>query len=339
MPGWASPEEPATAPIRPVPPGPPPPMSGPPMSGPPISGPPISGPPMSGPPMSGPPMSGPPMSGPPISGAPAGSGSLYGTSASGPSTPDPYGPGAARPWTPEPAFPGEKPSWQPRITPSPPQRGKLGLGLLVGLLVGLIVAGPGGYLLRLWTAEERPVATGPTAAPAPSPGGSPSLRPYEASQLELNRAKFDGNLAAFAESWLPWMGGCTKNGEPGGPRLSQAERTRIFCEIGGLNVFFVEYTSVAERDKARLVRSRLNIDARQITPGVSAPAERTGRSGAVKGTYVEYAFREGAGTNARPVCSIWWDDADTPVAGFLQSPWSAVGEKWGPIRDVWERYS
>jgi len=322
MPGWASPEEPATAPMRPVPPGQRP----------------MPGPPISGPPTSGPPISGPPISGPPISGAPVSSGALYGTP-SGPSTPDPYGPGAARPWTSEPAFPGEKPSWQPRITPSPPQRGRLGLGLLVGLLVGLIVAGPGGYLLRLWTADHGPVATGPTAAPVPSPGGSPSLRPYEASQLALNRAKFDGNLAAFAESWLPWMGGCTKNGEPGGPRLSQAERTRIFCEIGGLNAYFVEYTSVAERDKARLVRSRLNIDARQLTPGVSAPAERTGRSGAVKGTYVEYAFREGAGNNARAVCSIWWDDADTPVAGFLQSPWTAVGEKWGPIRDVWERYS
>jgi hypothetical protein len=333
MPGWTPPEEPATAPMRPVPPLPPP------ASGPPASGPPSSGYPISGPPISGPPTSGPPVSGPPISGAPVSSGSLYGTPASGPATSDPYAASSARPWTPEPTFPGERPSWQPRITPSPPQRGRLGLGLLVGLLVGLVIAGPGGYLLRLWTADDGAPTTAQTAAPAPSPGGTPSLRPYEASQLALNRAKFDGNLAAFAESWLPWVGGCAKNGEPGGPRLSQAERARIFCEIGGLNVFFVEYTSVAERDKARLVRSRLNIDARQLTPGVSAPAERTGTAGAVKGTYVEYAFREGAGSASRPVCSIWWDDAETPVAGFLQGPWSAVGEKWGPIRDVWERYS
>jgi hypothetical protein len=265
---------------------------------------------------------------------------------------DPYAGSGAQPWLPDagqwtsgsaedPIFADDRPTWQPRITPSPRQRSRLGLGLLIGLLVGLLVFGTGGYLVRM-SMEPAGGATGREGTPAPSapgPAGSASLPPYEASQLTVNRGKFDGELAAFAESWLPWLGGCAKNGEPGGPRLSRAERTRIFCEIGGLNVFFVEYTSIAEREKARLLRSQLNIDARQLTPGVVAPQERTGGSGTVSGNYVEYAFREGSGDNARAVCSVWWDDADAPVAGFLQAPWTAIGERWEPIRDVWQRYS
>jgi hypothetical protein len=253
----------------------------------------------------------------------------------------PAGPtGPAGPAGADPLLPEDRASWQPRITPSPQQRSRLGLGLLIGLLIGLVAFGPGGYALRMWTTEPGTTVAGPTPTPAPTASGSAALPPYEASQLALNEAKFDGELTAFAESWLPWLGGCAKNGEPGGPRLSQAERTRIFCEIGGLNAFFVEYTSIAERDKARLLRSRLNIDARQLTPGVGPPAgEKAGASGTVKGGYVEYAFREGSGANARVVASVWWDDADAPVAGFLQGPWTSVGEKWEPIRDVWQRYS
>jgi hypothetical protein len=268
---------------------------------------------------------------------------------------------AVRPWTPaadqwsagstgptspadppsagDPLFPDDRPSWQPRIEPSPPGQNRLGLGLLIGLLAGLLVFGSGGYLLRMWTGESGTPVAGPTPTPA-APTASASLPPYEASQLKVNQDKFGGALAPFAESWLPWMGNCAKNGEPGGPRLARAERTRVFCEVGGLNVFFVEYTSIAERDKARLLRTQLNIDARQLTPGAAPPVERTAApSGDGAGGYVEYAFREGSGAGARVVASVWWDRADAPVAGFLQGPWTSVGESWEPIRDVWRRHA
>jgi hypothetical protein len=247
---------------------------------------------------------------------------------------------AAQQWSAEPVspaqdplFPDERSPWLPRITPSPPpQRGRLIVGLLIGALAGLLVFGTAGFFVGRSTAPEASGTTGgdrPTPPPTPGPSALP---PYEASQLALNKGKFDGELAAFAESWLPWVAGCIRNGEPGGPRPLPAEKTRIFCEIGGLNVFFVEYKSLAERDKAHALRVALNIDARELTPGVGRPDERRGTSGA-------YAFREGSGATARTVASLWWDDADKPVAGFLQGPWKGLGESWDPLRDVWRRYS
>jgi hypothetical protein len=37
---------------------------------------------------------------------------------------------------------------------------------------------------------------------------------------------------------------------------------------------------------------------------------------------------------------MWWDDARTPVAGYLLAYWKeGLGEKWEPMRDLWSRYA
>jgi len=171
--------------------------------------------------------------------------------------------------------------------------------------------------------------------------GTQSLRPHEQSQLALNRAKFGGELARFAERWLPWVSGCTTNIDPGGPKLNDTATARVACGYGAATVYFVDYPSVAARDKARTRYLAQHIDAQQPTPGVATPTQTATPSGASTGSYLEFAYTITSGERTgQVVAGLWWDNTATPVAGYLLAYWSdGLGNSWPPLRDVWQRTS
>jgi hypothetical protein len=239
-----------------------------------------------------------------------------------------------RAWTdPAPVEQGQQ--WQPRITPSPPKPSRLGLGILIGVLVGLLLFGTAGYF-----AGDYLASSDPDPAPTASPRPTGSIGPYEAGQLELNRAKFTGDLAVIAEPWLAWVGGCASSGEQFGPKLEAGEQTRVFCEYNNVSVYFVQYKTVADRDNKRTARQKQNTDAQALTPGAAAPSKKGGTSGKTNGTYIEYAYRVGTGDQARTTSGIWWEQDSAPVAAFIEVFWTdGIGEKWDALRDVWLRYS
>jgi hypothetical protein len=260
------------------------------------------------------PISTAPTSGTPTSGAP------YSTSSGG--TPS-YGPfhGDNTPWD-NPPFPGR------RIEPSPPpDRSRLLIGLLAGLIAGLLVFGVGGFF------------TG--RATAPTTSATPKLGVFERSQAALNRPHFaPTGLVAISQGWLPYLSTCTRSGETGGPALNAGEKARVRCTLDGMSAIFVEYNSLADRDKARVATLGQNVDARTLTPGVGPVSQRRAPSGRTKGSYVEYAYKLTEGGVTRPVAAIWWDDAQTPVAGYLLAYWQeGLGESWDPLRDLWARYA
>jgi hypothetical protein len=108
-----------------------------------------------------------------------------------------------------------------------------------------------------------------------------------------------------------------------------------------MSAIFVEYDSIAQRDKAREGVLGQNADARTLTPGAGpAVADRRAPSGRTAGNYVEYAYKLTEGGRSRVVSGIWWDDAQTPIAGYLLAFWKeGVGERWEPMRDLWSRYA
>jgi hypothetical protein len=227
------------------------------------------------------------------------------------------------------------PARGPRIEPSPPpNRRKLVLGLLIGLAAGLLIFGTGGVIAGR--------ATAPTAKPVPTvaPTTEPPLGLYEQSQSALNQPKFTGELTPIAQGWLPYLAGCSRSGTTNGPALNVGEKTRVRCTFDGMTAIFVEYTSVAARDKARVTTLGQNVDARTLTPGVGAAKERAAPSGRTSGNYVEYAYKLTENNVTRTVSGIWWDDARTPVAAYLLAYWKdGVGESWAPMRDIWTRYA
>jgi hypothetical protein len=243
----------------------------------------------------------------------------------------------------DPLFPGEVPSWQPRIIPSPPPpRGRFLRGLLVGVLAGVLVFGAGGFFAGRWTANSSQVTpSGPPGPGSPAPNIPAAFPPYEQSQLSLNQAKFTGDLAALAEPWLPWMSGCRRSGDRDGPRLNPGEAIRVACEFGSIALNFVEYKSIVERDKTRIRHLAENVDARELTPGVTAGTDRkTTPSGRSEGGYIEYAYRANEPGPQRTVCGLWWDVADKPVAAYLLTFWKeGLGASWEPLRDVWGRHA
>ncbi|MEV4351569.1 hypothetical protein AB0J83_44500 [Actinoplanes sp. NPDC049596] len=279
----------------------------------------LSGPPN---PASGPPDPGTP-SGPPY---PTSGGASYGPFHGG----DPYGlPAESNPYgfsTP----PGR------RIEPTPPpDRGRLFIGLLAGLIAGLLIFGAGGFFAGRATAPDA------AAPPSPGPASSATTGVFEQSQATLNAPDFAGTaLVTLSEGWLPYLSTCGRSGTAGGPKLSAGEKVRVRCTLDGMSAIFVEYASVAERDKARVKAMGQAVDARTLTPGVGPATEGATPSGRTTGNYVEYAYRLSEGGTTRTVSGIWWDDAPTPVAGFLLAYWKeGVGEKWEPMRDLWSRYA
>jgi hypothetical protein len=225
----------------------------------------------------------------------------------------------------------------PRIEPSPPShRGRLLVGALAGLAAGLIIFGTGGFFAGRVTATAAPAVTRTASGPAAG-----ALPLYERSQLALNQPKIPASLTAVSQGWLPYLTGCSRNGDPGGPVLNDGQKARARCSLGGMSVIFVEYSSVAERDKARVKALGQNVDARTLTPGVkpgadavAAPSTRT------NGSYIEYAYQVTEGKAVRTVAAIRWDDAQTPVAGYLLAYWTdGLAADWAPMRDLWGRYA
>jgi hypothetical protein len=242
-------------------------------------------------------------------------------------------PAQRSPWT-EPTSPPERQSWQPRIAPSPPRKGRLAVGILIGVLVGLVVFGTAGYFVGDYRAGSEP--TSPPSPSGPLPTGS--LPAYETGQLALNRSKVSGDLAVIAEPWLAWVGGCSSSADQFGQKLETGEQTRVFCEYSNVSVFFVQYKTVADRDAKRAARQRQNTDAQALTPGAQPPSKKTGTSGRTTGQYIEYAFRIGSGDQARTVAGIWWEQDGAPVAAYIEVLWTGIDQKWEPFRDLWTRY-
>src|SRR6266545_1213017 len=256
--------------------------------------------------------------GPPLS-APAAPAAPPGPPLPAPAAPQPRPPSPTRPAPPAVAGP---PRWR-------------GTGLvLMGLLIGLVLFGSGGFAAGRLAAPRPPPSPVASAATTPS---APALRPYEQSQLGLNKPKFSGDLAAFARPWLPWISNCVTNAEPGGPRLNAGEATRVACTYGAGTIYLIQYTRVAERDKARTRYLSQNIDARRLAPGVAEPTQKTTNSGTSSGSYIEYAYKidESSNRGGRVVAGLWWDNTATAVAGYLLTYWSeGLGGSWPPLRDV-----
>ena len=219
---------------------------------------------------------------------------------------------------------------RPRIEPSPPPtRRRLLRGLLIGLTCGLLLFGAGGFILGRVT-----------ASPTPSPTPSNALPVYEQSQLAINKPKFPASLAALAQGWLPYLSGCARSGQSGGPTLNAGEKVRVRCSLDGMSAIFVEYATATDRDKARVAALGQNVDARTLTPGAAAPAERRSPSGRTTGNYVEYAYKLTEGGADRIVGGIRWEDDRGPVAAHLLAFWTdGVGSSWAPMRDLWGRYA
>lgn len=229
-------------------------------------------------------------------------------------------------------FPGS-PTWQPRIAPTPPpDRRKPVLAVLVGVLIGLVVFGTTGFVIGAATADS-PKAAPP---PSPTPASTPTLSVFEKRQSEINRPKLTGILSGFGALWLPHMAGCQANSEPSGPKLNEGEDIRVFCTTGPVSVYFVQYKSASERDKARARRIAENVDARDLTAGAAAPSQKTSPSGRVQGDYIEFAYK----ASDRVVTGVYWDDTDTPVAAYMLAYWTdGLGESWEPLRDLYSRYA
>jgi hypothetical protein len=224
-----------------------------------------------------------------------------------------------------------------RIEPSPPpERNRLIIGLAVGLVAGLLLFGTAGYFVGN-SARPGPAAAPTTAAPTPSG----SLGIFEQNQLARNQPHFTtAGLTPLAQGWLPHLSGCERNGEAGGPVLNPGEKARVRCTLNSMSVVFVEYASIAGRDKARVKTLGQNVDARSLTPGVGAATQRPTPSARTTGNYVEYAYKLTERRVARTVAGIWWDDAQTPVAAYLLAYWKdGAGESWEPMRDLWSRYA
>ena len=248
---------------------------------------------------------------------------------SGPGHLDSYGL-EADPWDTRFAAPTSGARLGPRIEPSPPpDRRRLIIGALAGLACGLLLFGTGGFLIGHAT------AAGPEPVPTQSPPPvTPSLPIYEQSQVAINQPKFPASLAALAQGWLPYLSACNR------ATANEGEKVRVRCTLDGMSAIFVEYNTVADRDKARVKALGQNVDARTLTPGVGAAVDKASPSGRTNGNYVEYAYKLTEGRAVRTVSGIRWDDAGTPVAGYLLAYWTdGIGSDWAPIRDLWARYA
>jgi hypothetical protein len=216
-----------------------------------------------------------------------------------------------------------------RFPASPPRRrGRLLVGALVGLLLGALIAGPLGFYLG-----NRDDSGGDKAAAGPSASGT--LSPFHANQLAVNEPKFSSDVIPVARPWLPWVGRCRSNADPGGPPLGSGETSRTLCRYGGVAINFVGYTSINERDLARQYRERLHQESQGLTPGMEAPSKRTAPASGTSGSYVEYGLR-----TDRVISGIWWNRDELPAAVYVEAFWNEdISARWEPMRGLWAMYS
>ncbi|GIM81519.1 hypothetical protein Aco04nite_76960 [Winogradskya consettensis] len=218
----------------------------------------------------------------------------------------------------------------PRIEPTPKQpKGRFILPALAGLVVGLLLFGTGGWFLGRAMSDG---SGGSTAADKPTTGGNRNLGPYESNQVALNAPKFSGELTTLAEGWLPRLSNCSRSGDKDGPTLANGEKVRVRCQFDAISMFFIEYNTPADRDRARVSSLGQNVDARALTPGVADAGSRKTPSGRTEGNYIEYAYQ----VDGRTVAGLWWDDYATPVGAFMLAYWDKdMGQKWDGVREVW----
>lgn len=311
------------------------PVSAPPSSAPPVSGVPqqVSGPPQ---PVSGAPelvehlpqlpwavhpnpVSGQPVSASPhpVSGAPTspvasqgGSPTVTSTPAPFPAPHDPFG-GTARRIAPVRREP-KRPKW---ILP-------------VGALVIALVAGAAGFFVG---------KAGAGGGDAPTPSASASLSPYEATQLSINTATFQGELAPLAKPWLSRIGGCVSYNTPGAPKLPSDEKQHVFCDHSGAWLHFVLYPGDTQKAAARKFRLGLNFSGASLAPGMREATRTTGGVTSTAGSYLEYAFDGGDG---KPICGLWWDPDNSNGAYYVETPCEkGIAGNWDALRDLWRRGS
>jgi hypothetical protein len=77
------------------------------------------------------------------------------------------------------------------------------------------------------------------------------------------------------------------------------------CTLGAMSAIFVEYATVADRDKARVKVLGQNVDARTLTPGVAEAGAKAAPSGRTTGNYVEYAYSVTEQKRPRTASGTW----------------------------------
>ncbi|WP_433083509.1 hypothetical protein ACQP1P_04930 [Dactylosporangium sp. CA-052675] len=284
----------------------------------------------------------------PVSGSPQ-SGGPYGLSqpvSSVPQSvsgaPQSVGPlGLPQPWTPDPSVPplpkpGES---EPTGWFEAGSGGRTVLWTVVTAVVVAMLAGAGGYLIGTGGRLTRDAGgAGPQAGAsvAPSVSSAPSLHPFEATQAEKNRAKFDGSALDLATPWLTEMGGCQTSAEAGGPKLYSGEAKRVSCRYGGVLLQFVSYKTMTDHDVAQANATKENATSADIAPGVAAVTQKNGGSGTA-GQYIEFARK---GADAKAVCGIAWSRTGADSALYMETLCDDVlGGNWDVLRDLWQRHS
>lgn len=339
------PDLPVSAPPSSVPPASAPPASAPPSSASPDAAPPVSGVPqqVSGPPKSAavaPELGVPmpqlpwamhmaPVSGQPVSGSPQPVSASPASPLTGPVSAAPHSPDAAATTATVPPFDPISTSGGRRIAPVAPKPKRPNWILIAGALVLALVAGTAGFFVGHSGSGG--------GAEEPKPPAEATLAPYEATQLSINKTKFEGELAPLAGPWLAKIGGCAANGEVGGPALPADEERHVFCRYGGASVHFALYPQRAQKDSARAYRQQLNLAGGALAPGLHEATRTAGGVTGAAGSYVEYAF----GTeDGRTICGVWWDLDNIDGAFYIETLCEAgIAGNWDALRDLWRRNS
>ncbi|MDG4759778.1 hypothetical protein [Micromonospora sp. WMMD710] len=212
-----------------------------------------------------------------------------------------------------------------RIAPVAPKPKRPNWILIAGALVLALVAGTAGFLI------------GGSGDDTPAPPVEASLGPFETTQMSINRAKFQGELAPLAEPWLAQAGGCAAYDELGAPKLPADEKRHVFCHFGGAFLHFVVYPATKEKDAARAFRLQLNLAAGALAPGLRQATRTNGNKTGAPGSYLEYAFKLQDG---RTMCGIWWDQDDSPGVLYIETLCQdGIAGNWDALRDLWRRGS
>jgi hypothetical protein len=215
----------------------------------------------------------------------------------------------------------------PSAGPAAPARSRPPVAvLLLGLLIGLLIFGSTGYLV------------GSTSGASDVDGASNGVgNTARESQEAANRRRVGPLLVPLAASWLPWLGGCLSSSEAGGPAPQAGEQSRVSCAASAsINVFFVQYKATADRDKARGTRTSQNANSTKLAAGAAPVANnRSGTSKRTTGGYIEFAYQ----ADGKTYGGIYWDDATSTAAAYIEKLWSDGDGGWSPLRDLWQRYS